>query len=259
MASVATAASLLLTGLILEAALVSLGLVVMCIFMCLPCLFRFMGVGIHNGTLEDAAAGDVEPRLPTVTYQLAMAFASRTGLTHPAGLRPEELKSLPSFAYHTANGTDSVEQYCCIVCRDQFQKNELVRRLRKCKHLFHAMCIDRWLSRMPTCPLCRCRVELEPRAIELQPVMVLPAFAPPPSLPPTSSSPSTTSENSGRLRIMLEKVKYRMLRLKRVLSVGGRSGDQHADDDRREEQLDAANPYVYDFAIYVYDFALLHV
>lgn len=42
----------------------------------------------------------------------------------------------------------------CVVCFSNFKVGEQVRRL-PCAHLFHRMCIDRWLRNSQCCPLCR--------------------------------------------------------------------------------------------------------
>ncbi|KAK4376524.1 hypothetical protein RND71_002820 [Anisodus tanguticus] len=51
-----------------------------------------------------------------------------------------------------SSNSDSVE---CAVCLCKIEEGEEVRELR-CDHLFHRVCLDRWLGtgRM-TCPLCR--------------------------------------------------------------------------------------------------------
>ncbi|CAN4121947.1 unnamed protein product [Withania somnifera] len=51
-----------------------------------------------------------------------------------------------------SSSSDSVE---CAVCLCKIEEGEEVRELR-CDHLFHRVCLDRWLGmgRM-TCPLCR--------------------------------------------------------------------------------------------------------
>ncbi|KZV35040.1 hypothetical protein F511_04345 [Dorcoceras hygrometricum] len=43
----------------------------------------------------------------------------------------------------------------CVVCLGEFMEGEGVRVLPECSHAFHASCIDRWVDRHPSCPLCR--------------------------------------------------------------------------------------------------------
>jgi len=44
----------------------------------------------------------------------------------------------------------------CCICRDNIVY-DLVRRL-SCKHYFHIGCIDMWLSKNMTCPVCRRKI-----------------------------------------------------------------------------------------------------
>ena len=43
----------------------------------------------------------------------------------------------------------------CTICQHDFEVGDRIRGL-KCLHLFHALCIDNWLTkRSGACPLCR--------------------------------------------------------------------------------------------------------
>lgn len=47
----------------------------------------------------------------------------------------------------------------CCVCLSMMKAGDEARRL-KCRHLFHRLCIDRWLGNCRrTCPLCRLPVD----------------------------------------------------------------------------------------------------
>ncbi|KAF5185415.1 Ring-h2 finger protein atl32 [Thalictrum thalictroides] len=43
----------------------------------------------------------------------------------------------------------------CSVCLSNFEDGEDVRKLPRCRHIFHAACIDMWLYSHLDCPLCR--------------------------------------------------------------------------------------------------------
>ncbi|VVB10113.1 unnamed protein product [Arabis nemorensis] len=43
----------------------------------------------------------------------------------------------------------------CSVCLQDFQLGETVRSLPHCHHMFHLPCIDNWLFRHGSCPMCR--------------------------------------------------------------------------------------------------------
>lgn len=74
---------------------------------------------------------------------------------------------LSSFKYKkdvniTMGGEDEEEssEYECPVCLSIFEEGEEVRQLPRCKHSFHAPCIDMWLYSHFDCPVCRAPVEL---------------------------------------------------------------------------------------------------
>lgn len=49
--------------------------------------------------------------------------------------------------------------YCyCAVCLDDMSGGDKCRKLPKCGHAFHAMCVDAWLECNWTCPICRRQV-----------------------------------------------------------------------------------------------------
>lgn len=69
------------------------------------------------------------------------------------------LNSVATFKYEgDGKGGDSE----CSVCLSVFEEGEEIRQLPKCKHYFHAPCIDMWLYSHMDCPLCRSPVELSP-------------------------------------------------------------------------------------------------
>lgn len=67
---------------------------------------------------------------------------------------PEDIKKLPCFDYGMEEGR-SDENVDCAVCLEIFKRGEKCRILAKCKHSFHAECIDSWLMKTGDCPICR--------------------------------------------------------------------------------------------------------
>ncbi|KAE8654705.1 Ubiquitin-like superfamily protein [Hibiscus syriacus] len=51
---------------------------------------------------------------------------------------------------------DEAEEVTCAVCLCEIEEDDEMRELR-CNHLFHKVCLDRWLgySCSSTCPVCR--------------------------------------------------------------------------------------------------------
>lgn len=67
------------------------------------------------------------------------------------------LKRIPAFVYSPS--TD--DPLDCAVCLSEFEDNEYGRVLPKCRHAFHADCIDMWFQSHSNCPLCRTPVQLD--------------------------------------------------------------------------------------------------
>lgn len=86
-------------------------------------------------------------------------FAILKNLLPPTsdGIPPEALADIT--AEHTVSkkrerveGESFLEESCC-VCLGLFEIGAIVRTL-PCFHKFHTPCIDLWLSRHKTCPIC---------------------------------------------------------------------------------------------------------
>ncbi len=43
----------------------------------------------------------------------------------------------------------------CFICMDEYKINQYKRVLPKCKHFYHKKCIDKWLKKKSSCPICR--------------------------------------------------------------------------------------------------------
>ncbi|KAK6126880.1 hypothetical protein DH2020_039375 [Rehmannia glutinosa] len=81
------------------------------------------------------------------------------GLLQSSGMDKTVIESLPLFRFSLLKGSrDGLE---CAVCLAKFEDIEILRLLPKCKHAFHIDCIDQWLEKHSTCPLCRQKVGAE--------------------------------------------------------------------------------------------------
>ncbi|XP_041014197.1 RING-H2 finger protein ATL14-like [Juglans microcarpa x Juglans regia] len=59
------------------------------------------------------------------------------------------------YEWKPAAGSDEEDQVECAVCLCKIEEGEEIRELR-CDHIFHRICLDRWLGyNRVTCPLCR--------------------------------------------------------------------------------------------------------
>ncbi|KAL9249823.1 NEP1-interacting protein 1-like protein [Drosera capensis] len=72
------------------------------------------------------------------------------------GLACDLVEKIPKMKITTNNNVDaSGEKASCSVCLQDFQIGETVRSLPQCNHMFHLPCIDKWLVRHGSCPMCR--------------------------------------------------------------------------------------------------------
>ncbi|KAL0660242.1 hypothetical protein Bca4012_080827 [Brassica carinata] len=69
------------------------------------------------------------------------------------GLNPAVISSIKVCKYSKRDGV--VEGTDCSVCLSEFEEEEMLRLLPKCRHAFHLSCIDTWLRSHTNCPLCR--------------------------------------------------------------------------------------------------------
>lgn len=79
------------------------------------------------------------------------------------GASPELIEG--SSTLRKLEGKESVaelegNQSTCNICLEEFKEGDEVRKLNHCSHAFHKECIDRWLSRVASCPICK--NELDP-------------------------------------------------------------------------------------------------
>ncbi|MBA0693813.1 hypothetical protein Goari_004160 [Gossypium aridum] len=73
-----------------------------------------------------------------------------------SGIDKKVVESLPFFKFSSLKG--SKQGLECAVCLSKFEDIEILRLLPQCKHGFHIDCIDQWLERHSSCPLCRQKV-----------------------------------------------------------------------------------------------------
>ncbi|OIW18504.1 hypothetical protein TanjilG_13256 [Lupinus angustifolius] len=98
--------------------------------------------------------------LPAYNLQFDQARVANTGfdeiydfqyhsLVVSRGLSGESLNKLPHHVVLNAENT------CCTICLQDIEVGETARRLPRCHHTFHLKCVDKWLVKNDSCPVCR--------------------------------------------------------------------------------------------------------
>ncbi|GAB4844425.1 hypothetical protein Ancab_037789 [Ancistrocladus abbreviatus] len=70
------------------------------------------------------------------------------------GLERIVVDAIPTMQFDR-DAFSSVEDAQCSICLGEYQEKEVLRIMPKCGHNFHLSCIDVWLSKQCTCPVCR--------------------------------------------------------------------------------------------------------
>ncbi|KAG8365084.1 hypothetical protein BUALT_Bualt18G0067400 [Buddleja alternifolia] len=72
-----------------------------------------------------------------------------------AGLSQDTIKELPVYTFSNAETSTSCTETSCAICLQDLKDGESARLLPSCRHFFHLQCINEWLTRQGTCPICR--------------------------------------------------------------------------------------------------------
>ncbi|KAG8637022.1 NEP1-interacting protein 1 isoform X1 [Manihot esculenta] len=71
------------------------------------------------------------------------------------GLSKNCIEKLPQLTLQHSHNFDQCHQFCCSICLQDLKDGESVRKIPYCGHLFHMDCLDKWLARNGSCPMCR--------------------------------------------------------------------------------------------------------
>eukprot|EP01018_Ginkgo_biloba_P020149 Gb_28973 [translate_table: standard] len=107
----------------------------------LYCLLRSLGLG------EFPEPETFWPQVPNYSEEAVTSSAKMIG------------ESLPevTFGIYAAKCGGVEEDIMCAVCLSEFERQEKIRLLSNCSHIFHKDCLDKWVNDLHqnSCPLCR--------------------------------------------------------------------------------------------------------
>lgn len=82
------------------------------------------------------------------------------------GIKKEVREMLPVVVFKESF---LIRETQCSVCLADYQAEERLQRIPPCGHTFHIDCIDHWLSKNTTCPLCRVSLLPAPKTASIDP------------------------------------------------------------------------------------------
>ncbi|KAM0858043.1 hypothetical protein ACQ4PT_048094 [Festuca glaucescens] len=114
----------------------------------------------HGPASSASSSGHISitvPRLLFVAEDDSPGSSSRGAGAAPVGLDPAVIASYPKapFSRAAAAAADGSAETACSICLCEYRDGEMQRAMPECRHRFHLMCLDAWLRRSASCPVCR--------------------------------------------------------------------------------------------------------
>lgn len=124
---------------------------------CIMFLVGFLSICAHR-----INAQIVERRASLAAIARYHQYTAETG---QQGIDPEGITSFPIVKYSDVKdiqiGKGILE---CTICLTEFSDEDRVRLLPECDHVYHPLCIDKWLASHATCPVCRTNLLQPPQS-----------------------------------------------------------------------------------------------
>lgn len=113
---------------------------------------------------EGEGEGEDEEEEIDMSYESLLQLQENIGEVKRRGLTDSSLRLLSRDVYRREKASGfALQDHACPVCMTEYEEGETTLRL-PCKHFFHSTCVETWLSRSASCPVCR---ELVPEIVEL--------------------------------------------------------------------------------------------
>ena len=84
-------------------------------------------------------------------YEMLLGLDDNAAKTK--GLSRSDIDSMPTNIYEAPRDGSPIPS--CTICMDEFVPGKSVVRRLHCLHFFCKDCVDQWLAKAPTCPVCK--------------------------------------------------------------------------------------------------------
>uniref|UniRef100_A0A0A9HBE7 RING-type domain-containing protein n=1 Tax=Arundo donax TaxID=35708 RepID=A0A0A9HBE7_ARUDO len=133
------------------------------------CLRRGAGEGLGGGGGNSSArhaassassSGHISITVPRVVFVAedydspGSSSPGAAAAALPVGLDPAVIASYPRVPFSRA-GAGADAEAACSICLSEYREGEMLRVMPECRHRFHIACLDAWLRRSASCPVCR--------------------------------------------------------------------------------------------------------
>jgi Ring finger domain len=119
----------------------------------------------ENNANDDGDDGEDAADVSGMSYDMLLRLGDQMGdvkFERWTMIAQQKIDTLPIVTFESVDEEKANDcDVLCLVCREQYEKGNKLRRL-PCSHLFHAHCVDQWLTRSSDkCPFCRTSVNNE--------------------------------------------------------------------------------------------------
>ncbi|XP_030549660.1 putative RING-H2 finger protein ATL21A [Rhodamnia argentea] len=104
----------------------------------------------HPPNIEDG-----ENNVVDISFPSSPSRETRSAPNGVAGIDLATIESYPKIQVDDDGQVPRPNDDTCAICLSEYQPKETLRTIPACGHYFHAQCIDQWLRRNASCPLCR--------------------------------------------------------------------------------------------------------
>ncbi|KAG8363258.1 hypothetical protein BUALT_Bualt19G0003500 [Buddleja alternifolia] len=121
------------------------------------CLMRITTTIMGRITTTIMGRYVTDPTFPTSeTLPESDTAATAPPQSSIGGLDDSKINSLTQLVVLSENRRNlEPDSNTCSICLESYEPQDLLRSIAKCEHCFHADCIELWLKKNRTCPVCR--------------------------------------------------------------------------------------------------------
>lgn len=130
----------------------------------LPLILALAGEADEDGESTDQTATHREIVIDPVNRRVVMIRSAlgeflNGDFSEKQGRSPASKSSVESLP-RVVIGKDEERRGSCPICLDEWSEGDVAAEM-PCKHRFHSKCVEEWLGRQATCPLCRYEMPVE--------------------------------------------------------------------------------------------------